>query len=501
MEMDGGSVTFQPEINRRSAQLVAERQRQQPEELAAMPANERLYLLAQEHAARRRAEGDDLGSSFGDVSGSRDQRLPHERPRSVVPAINPRSRALAESSDLPQDFLARQAYLAALSHEKRALYRSLLEESTCTFQPQLHSRAGSLNSSACLGPGATGGGPGSSWSGGSNTGDGGDRLNKLAYDDVQRKAALREALEQHHYGQFTFQPAINERSRRIGRRHSLTDLYRDDQRHAKLERLAAGLEAQRAAECTFRPTINARSASLGRQRRGSLLLTSAERHEQANKLRSSILVEALALKDYQEMKECTFTPAINRQTPKPTGPVPVPGLGRHLELRDLARKKKEADEARRVEVWNMRPKSPGPRVGITVPQPFSFETRVLPWQRTSQQRRAAEERRAAQLQKIIHEVQAEHVQGANEAHHLLSPTHLHGPPAAVRSGGPADSPGLQRPGYGPDPHSGVHDGHPSYGDEAASYMYGSYGGGMPLAGGRSPYGAGQQMGDYGDGGS
>lgn len=76
-------------------------------------------------------------------------------------------------------------------------------------------------------------------------------------------------------------------------RHSLTDLYRDDQRQAKVERLASALEAQRAAECTFRPAINPRSASLGRQRqarRGSLVLASTEVHEQAAKLRNSILV-------------------------------------------------------------------------------------------------------------------------------------------------------------------------------------------------------------------
>lgn len=43
--------------------------------------------------------------------------------------------------------------------------------------------------------------------------------------------------------------------------------------------------------------------------------------------------EARALREYEELKECTFTPAINREAPKPTGPVVVPGLGRHMELR------------------------------------------------------------------------------------------------------------------------------------------------------------------------
>ncbi|GFR49740.1 hypothetical protein Agub_g11897 [Astrephomene gubernaculifera] len=465
MELDGGPVTFQPEINARSAQLAAERQRQQPAEVAALPANERLYRLAQEQSCgiRRRTTGEDSSSSYGDVATARDQRQQHQQQRPAVPNINPRSRALAESSKLPQDFLTRQAYLAALGHEKRALYRSFLEESTCTFQPQLRtSKNGSLHSSGCLGPGAGGSfgpGSGSNWSG--SGGGEGDRTSKLAYDDVQRSVALREALEQHHYGQYTFAPAINERSRRIGRRHSLTDLYKDEDRQVKLERLAAAAEAQRAAECTFQPAINARSASMGRQRRSSMILTSVDCHEQANKLRSSILLEARAMREHEELKECTFTPAINRTVPKHSGDVTVQGMDRHLELKELARRKREADEARKAEVWHLRPKSPGPRVGVTVPQPFSFEKRVLPWQvnrgqaaqqqqqqdqqqralaalkqQRQQQRKVAEDRRSAQLQRIIQEAHAHEEQRASVAVTPgLRPSSAVGPQAASLAAG------------------------------------------------------------------
>lgn len=60
-ELDSGSITFQPELNRRSVQLVAERQRQQPAELAALPASERLYMLAK--AKWVRAHGTSTGST------------------------------------------------------------------------------------------------------------------------------------------------------------------------------------------------------------------------------------------------------------------------------------------------------------------------------------------------------------------------------------------------------------------------------------------------------
>ncbi len=46
---------------------------------------------------------------------------------------------------------------------------------------------------------------------------GGDRIAKLAYADVRRSAALKEALTRHHYSQYTFTPEINPRSRVIGK--------------------------------------------------------------------------------------------------------------------------------------------------------------------------------------------------------------------------------------------------------------------------------------------
>ncbi len=66
-----------------------------------------------------------------------------------------------------------------------------------------------------LSGGSYGDGPAGHQGQGSGTSE--DRISRLAYGDVQKSAALRDALAQHHYGQFTFAPAINERSRRIGR--------------------------------------------------------------------------------------------------------------------------------------------------------------------------------------------------------------------------------------------------------------------------------------------
>lgn len=68
-----------------------------------------------------------------DVEASGDQHC------SFAPGVNDRSKAMLERSDLPSDFLQRQQYLAAVTAEKRALYRNMVEESQCTFQPEVRS--------------------------------------------------------------------------------------------------------------------------------------------------------------------------------------------------------------------------------------------------------------------------------------------------------------------------------------------------------------------------
>ena len=46
---------------------------------------------------------------------------------------------------------------------------------------------------------------------------GADRLTKLAYQDARRAAAMKEALREHHYAQYSFAPQINPRSRALGK--------------------------------------------------------------------------------------------------------------------------------------------------------------------------------------------------------------------------------------------------------------------------------------------
>eukprot|EP00201_Polytomella_parva_P019268 CAMPEP_0175057046 /NCGR_PEP_ID=MMETSP0052_2-20121109/11032_1 /TAXON_ID=51329 ORGANISM="Polytomella parva, Strain SAG 63-3" /NCGR_SAMPLE_ID=MMETSP0052_2 /ASSEMBLY_ACC=CAM_ASM_000194 /LENGTH=264 /DNA_ID=CAMNT_0016322187 /DNA_START=161 /DNA_END=952 /DNA_ORIENTATION=- len=216
-----------------------------------------------------------------------------------------------------------------------------------------------------------------------------NRLLKLAYEDLQRSQALRGALKEEYYRQFSFEPKLNERSKKIGRRHSISELYRNEEGQRKLQDLIAAAEEEQAQECTFAPQINPRSAAIGRMRRPSLF--EAPHHsEAAEQLRADKAVELRAAIERDEMKECTFTPAINREGPPMSlDPIVVPGLGRFLELKALAKKAEDEKLKRQEEVWNLRPKSSSGRIQrATVPQPFSFQARAQtgkPWQQPQKQ--------------------------------------------------------------------------------------------------------------------
>lgn len=57
----------------------------------------------------------------------------------------------------------------------------------------------------CRGSASTSGDHGSSF----GESPGRSRVAKLAYEDVRRSQALKDALEQHYYGQLTFSPEVN----------------------------------------------------------------------------------------------------------------------------------------------------------------------------------------------------------------------------------------------------------------------------------------------------
>ncbi|RHY18566.1 hypothetical protein DYB25_011096 [Aphanomyces astaci] len=92
--------------------------------------------------------------------------------------------------------------------------------------------------------------------------------------------------------------------------------------------------------------------------------------------------------EFQELQACTFAPAINKSTTKPSrGPVVVRGLGRFLELKQLAKRQVAERKEREAKVFTQT-RDYTPRA-YTVPQPFNLSF--------DQRRRAREERLKAEM--------------------------------------------------------------------------------------------------------
>jgi hypothetical protein len=89
-------------------------------------------------------------------------------------------------------------------------------------------------------------------------------------------------------------------------------------------------------------------------------------------LRAQRQQEALGRQQYEELRECTFTPQINSEAAAGAGagPVLVPGLGRHLELKALAAQRQQQQKEREDKLFMARPKG-NPSL-FTVPQPFKL---------------------------------------------------------------------------------------------------------------------------------
>ncbi|RMZ52421.1 hypothetical protein APUTEX25_000696 [Auxenochlorella protothecoides] len=142
-----------------------------------------------------------------------------------------------------------------------------------------------------------------------------ERALRMAVKEPAEAAARRAAARQEAAAALSFQPAINARSRRIGRRA----LQKAAEREALLAAKRAEIDAARLAECTFSPAL------VGGPRR----------------------------------------PAALAAAPPPRG------LGRHLELQRLAAKRRAEAEERAAQVFRLAPRAPAHP--FTIPQPFRLE--------------------------------------------------------------------------------------------------------------------------------
>lgn len=204
-----------------------------------------------------------------------------------------------------------------------------------------------------------------------------ERIERLSYGDKQHLDQMRKSLQDEYYSQFKFKPNINKISSIIASAQNHEELYRNDKNRRLKEQLNAAAEEQFRKEHTFHPKLSKTTEDIASKLNTSRIPVEApemilSKIEQEREAKERKLEEMRKSKEYEQMKECTFQPKIVHKPKLPSGPVPVCGLERHLELSNMARQKQEEQRKREEQVFNMHPRSP--THPYTIPEPFPLSS-------------------------------------------------------------------------------------------------------------------------------
>lgn len=353
--------SFRPRISERSARM-AHRRRQSPgghhEGVlgAPQPVEERLFARALAAQERQNTLQDSLSEP------------------SLAPTVDETSRRICRESvyfqGAQQDFLTRQ-HTFELARRRRAEMRLQHAEAECPFAPKISEHSRQLVSLNVDFVGETVE----------------ERVDRLAGRDAARKERLRGALEQLQYRDCTFRPSLNTtsqalaaavRDRDVAAGESVSDAV-----HERLYRSALGKPvscgdeaSQRDSECSFQPQLDQKSARRYAHVKphythaGSCVMDTIK--DELLK-REEHLAELRHAREEELQEQCTFAPETGRAYEEPRTPVPVSGLGRFFELRELAQKQQQDREERERRAFRLEQAGAAPRFhGVTIPEPFEL---------------------------------------------------------------------------------------------------------------------------------
>ena len=205
-----------------------------------------------------------------------------------------------------------------------------------------------------------------------------DRVERLSYQDAERREAHRATQQEAHYSQFTFQPEILSKARRRAAT-PLDELVSDAVHRARLEELRKRAEDEEAEACPFQPDTSKPPVSgqdrlpyrrdAARVDKVSVALGDPDAVMERVHAQRDVMAERLALAReraaLEELRGCSFRPEVHDAPPAPSGPVAVPGLGAFLRNKERAKRLEEEHRARCARVFNERPQA---RRGTTEPE-------------------------------------------------------------------------------------------------------------------------------------
>nr|PNR47920.1 hypothetical protein PHYPA_012393 [Physcomitrium patens] len=345
--------SFRPKINLTSVYLDKE---------AYQPIQERLQeLLRKRHeriALARAQDAKEKGLTFKPAINRKSVRLFKQarkyRPKdecTFAPEINPNTDYILSGSALDGfSFLTRQQqFLRRLEQRKKQKEMEL----PCghTFRPNIGNASMILQCSTLQ-------------DGNEKTLN--ERLERLSHRDNQRRYYIRQKISDNYYSQFKFQPKIDQMSKILSASTNLHELYKNEKGKRTKEALQQAAEQEFVQTCTFHPEVNTRKSAIS--------VDSVLRNRRKFREDKAKNFEQLRLQmEMQEVKECTFKPDVHPVPPKEKEPVVIKGLGRHLELQDLAKQMKKEQEEWERKVFLTRVNE----------LPFAFRVLKLAWKKLS----------------------------------------------------------------------------------------------------------------------
>eukprot|EP00347_Sterkiella_histriomuscorum_P013421 403364769 len=336
-EQDQQDLTFHPQVNQKSAKITTVKRME--EESRPKDVVERLY----QDAANR------IDKQMNHTESYHDQL---NRDCSFQPHISKTSNYLSEKSDQfngnLKDFYDRQqAFLTKQQEKRQDNQQKYSQEAQCSFKPEINVTSDIIMESDPKR--------------GAETED--DRYYRLYKKDSKKQEIVKEMIEKEVYQQYTFKPQINKISKTLAKGSSIDELAYNPKGQQKREMLQEQQETQEINYCTFRPettktkkyqkvesTYKFNDCESLEQFSMNLKQKLKEKQEKIAKVRKE--------REYEQQKDCTFKPSILDKDPatQKDQVVVVRGLGRHLELKELQKKKEEDKKLREAEVFGLNHK-------------------------------------------------------------------------------------------------------------------------------------------------
>eukprot|EP00736_Rhodelphis_marinus_P008923 Rmarinus@m.22318 len=209
-----------------------------------------------------------------------------------------------------------------------------------------------------------------------------ERIERLTVKEEAKRRESKKSIEEEVYKECTFQPKRVSNPKRPVRASTIEELVSNERGRMMRQDAEEAAELAFRKQCPFKPKTNSTTRPATRF---SVDIndpkTVVRRISMQAMEKDAMLDQARKSKDYEEMKSCTFRPKTCPPPKNMNQPVVVRGLGRFLEVKDMARQKQEQMRERERKTFGSENgeyvKRPPAKAFHTTPQPFNLSTQNL----------------------------------------------------------------------------------------------------------------------------